>query len=99
MKNIISDKETTIKWCYHNKLLANKRKWPVCNSDMKHTLSSTYSSDGVKWRCQMLDYTKDVSIRKHSWFESSNMTSEEVIELSYWWSTGMKINFEHLKKK
>lgn len=91
MKNVISDKETTINWCFHNKLLANKRKCPVCNCDMKYTLSTTYSSDGVKWRCQKLDHTKDVSIRRNSWFEGSNMTLEEVIELTYWWSTGMKI--------
>ncbi|XP_057292022.1 uncharacterized protein LOC130614603 [Hydractinia symbiolongicarpus] len=55
---------------------------------MKYTLSTTYSSDGVKWRCQKLDHTKDVSIQRNSWFEGSNMTLEEVIELTYWWSTG-----------
>jgi len=54
-----------------------------------------YSSDGIKWRCRKNGHVKDISIRKYSWFEKSNLTIEKVIELTYWWTTGkrrLKIN-------
>lgn len=46
-----------------------------------------YSSDGVAWQCSNKKHS-DISLRKGSWFEKSNLTLEEIIELTYWWSTG-----------
>ena len=88
LSKIISNKEQAISWCMENNLLAKSMQCPTCQSDMLLKFSNTFSSDGCKWRCQKGNHTKDVSIRKKSWFEKSNMTIEEILELTYWWSTG-----------
>ena len=38
-----------------------------------------------------------VNIRKGSWFEQSNLTLEEIIKFSYWWSEGL--TQEEMKKQ
>ena len=60
---------------------------------MQWKVTNTYSSDGCKWRCQNKNH---VSIRKLSWFEGSNLTIEEIIELTYWWTAGNSINIAQI---
>lgn len=84
-------KQSTINWCIKNKLLKSSMACPICKCEMQFKSSPSYSSDGFKWRCQKVNHTKDVSIRHGSWFARSNMTLEEIIELTYWWTTGIQL--------
>ena len=65
------DKEAAMEWCYQNNLLAKSRNCPHCYCCMILTKKST-GSDGLRWRCQKKDHTREISIRKGSWLESSN---------------------------
>ena len=47
-----------------------------------------YSSDGYVWRCRNKGAYHEKSIRTGSWFSNANMTLEECIEITYWWSAG-----------
>lgn len=89
-KNIILDKDTAIHWSFNNSILSNSKNCPICGSKIELKHAPLYSSDGLKWRCQRNGHTKDVSIRKDSWFEGSNLTIQELIELTYLWTTGME---------
>jgi len=85
---IIPNKETALKWAFDNKILASTRKCTICFSPMSLKEAPTYSSDDLKWRCRKNGHAKDISTRKDSWFENSNLTIEEIIELTYWWTIG-----------
>lgn len=62
------------------------------------SIKNQKNSDGLVWRCQKNNHSTEKSIRKGSWFENSNLTIEEVIELTYWWSTGECLILRKLKK-
>ncbi|XP_066925007.1 uncharacterized protein [Clytia hemisphaerica] len=85
---VICNKETAIRWAMDNGLIASSMKCSFCSSDMDLKDAQNYSSDGCRWRCRKKDHSSEASIRKGSWFEKSNLTLEEIIELTYWWSTG-----------
>ena len=88
INEVIPNKETAIQWAFDNNIIASCRQCPVCNSNMQLKDAQNYSSDGCRWRCRNNGHSKDISIRKDSWFEKSNMTIEEIIELTYYWTTG-----------
>ena len=88
LKEVIPDKERALQFCHENKLLPTEMQCPECLAPMKLTKCDTFSSDGYKWRCRRSDHIKDVSIRRGSWFSNSNMTIEEILEFTYWWSSG-----------
>lgn len=88
LRDVICNKDTAIRWSFENNVIARSRQCPVCGSTMELKKAPLYSSDGFKWRCQKSDHIKDISMRKGSWFEKSNLTIEEIIELTYWWTTG-----------
>lgn len=94
LNNIINDKESAIQWSMDIGLLKKEMFCPICNSSMKWTKCNSYSSDQYKWRCQKSNHVKDISIRHSSWFSNSNMTIEEILEFTYWWTTG--IYYYHL---
>ena len=71
LRDIITDKEAAMEWCFQNNLLAKSRNCPHCYCCMILTKKST-GSDGLRWRCQKKDHTREISIRKGSWLESSN---------------------------
>ena len=37
-------------------------------------------------------HNAELSIRKGSWFEHSNMTLEEILKFTYWWSQDLNQN-------
>ena len=51
-------------------------------------------SDGYKWECRRQINGKwhkvEMSIRKDSWVEKSNLSLEEIVKLTYWWCRGLK---------
>ena len=87
--NIINTKTGCINWCMQKKVISSERYCSMCSSKMK-LCETIKTSDGLRWRCQKFSHNQEESIRKNSWLEQSNLTIEEVIELTYWWSTGTK---------
>ena len=81
-------------------MIASKRACPVCGENME-LVECTDRSDGYKWECRKRANNKrhksTVSIRKGSWFEQSNLTLEEIIKFTYWWSEGL--TQEQIKKQ
>ena len=84
----MQDKEMLIHWLMDEGLMAKERSCPICAEEMCLT---RYEDrwDGVKWECRKQVNGKihksEVSIRKGSWFDSSKMTLEEILKLTYWW--------------
>ena len=91
--NILYDMDTTFEWLKKEGLIAVERNCPKCGSKMAWVQCKD-RSDGVKWECRRKvkgkGYCCEVSIRKDSWFEKSNMTLQEIIKYIYWWTTGME---------
>lgn len=89
---ITCDKKSTIQWCQNVGLLSSSYDCPTCSQPMILVTSSSAkaSSDIYVWRCKKMICGKrhqvERTIRKGSWFEHSNMTLEEVVELTYFWS-------------
>lgn len=90
VNNVLYSRNRATNWCFEKNLIAKSRVCKNCKSEML-LRNSNSSSDGMAWRCQKKGHYVETSIRKDSWFESSNMTLEEIIELTYWWSTGIEI--------
>jgi len=82
------NKEHLIEWLMEEKLLARSHLCPQCNTEMK-LIKCEDRSDGCKWECRSQSNGKrhkvELSLRKDSWFERSNMTLEEMLKFTYWW--------------
>ena len=89
---VLCNRETLIGWLMNEGMIASKRACPVCGENME-LVECTDRSDGYKWECRKRANNKrhksTVSIRKGSWFEQSNLTLEEIIKFTDWWSEGM----------
>ncbi len=76
------------KFANERKLICNSRLCPQCDSEMR-LVECDDRSDGCKWECRRQVKGKrhkvELSIRKGSWFEGSNLTLEEILKLTYWW--------------
>ena len=49
-------------------------------------------SDGLKFECQgkgTKRHRMERSIRQNTWFEKSNMTLQEILKFTYWWTIGL----------
>ena len=88
LTEIVNSKENVIKWSQDQQLIATKQTCTTCGSQMNLERCSK-TSDGWHWRCQKMGHDREVSIRKNSWFEAGNMTMEEIVEFTYWWTTGI----------
>ena len=90
---ILHDMDTTFEWLKKEGLIAVERNCPKCGGKMAWVQCKD-RSDGVKRECRRKvkgkGYCCEVSIRKDSWFEKSNMTLQEIIKYIYWWTTGME---------
>lgn len=64
----------------------------MCFTDMQLIPTSDRNAS-LKWECtKQLNKKRhevDVSIRKNSWFEFSNLSLAESIKFIYWWSVKM----------
>ena len=84
----LHDKEVLIQWLMVEGLLAKARLCSVCGEDMK-LVKCDDRSDGFRWECRRQVNNKrhkvEISVRKGSWFEHSNMTMEEILKFTYWW--------------
>ncbi|CAB4036959.1 Hypothetical predicted protein, partial [Paramuricea clavata] len=85
---VLRSKEEIIQWCMDEGLIAKSRLCCHCDLPMK-LVKCEDRSDKYKWECRKSVNGKrhkvEISIRKGSWFEKSNMTLEEVLKFTYWW--------------
>jgi hypothetical protein len=74
-------------------LIACERVCGHCNEGMK-PVECTDRSDGYEWECPRQISGKrlkvELSTRKGSWFDNSNLSLEEILKLMYWWCRDMK---------
>ncbi len=91
-EEMLCNKDRLIGWLMDEKLIAKSRKCGHCNEMMKLVIAND-RSDGFKWECRRQINGKrhrvEISIRKDSWFEKSNLTLEEIVKLTYWWCRGV----------
>ena len=91
-EEMLCNKDRLIGWLMDEKLIAKSRKCGHCNEMMKLVIAND-RSDGFKWECRRQINRKrhrvEISIRKDSWFEKSNLTLEEIVKLTYWWCRGV----------
>lgn len=91
-EEILCNKDRLIGWLVDEKLIANSRKCGHCNEMMKLVIAND-RSDGFEWECRGQINGKrhrvEMSIRKDSWFEKSNLTLVEIVKLKYWWCRGV----------
>ena len=89
LRNYLWTKDYTIEWLKEEKLRARSRICEICQCDMKLRECSD-RSDGYVWECRRQIGRKrhrtERSIREGSSFEHSNLSIEEVIKFTYWWS-------------
>ena len=75
-------KSGVIEWLMDMKLIANNRLCPQCDSGMK-LVECFDRSDGWKWECRKQirgkRHTIELSIRKGSWSDSSNLPLEKIL--------------------
>ena len=87
---VLCRKDITINWCMKEELIARERVCGHCSEQME----CTDRSDRYKWECRRQIGGKrhkvEMSIRKGSWFENSNLSLEEVLKLTYWWCRDVK---------
>ena len=90
-EEILSNNDRLIGWLVDEKLIANSRKCGHCDEMIKLVIAND-RSDGFKSECRRQINGKrhrvEMSIRKDSWFEKSNLTLLE-IKLIYWWCRGV----------
>ena len=84
----MQDKEMLVHWLMNEELMVKERSCPMCAGEMSLTRCED-RSDGLKWECRKQvngkKHRAEVSIWKGSWFDSSKMTLEEILKLTYWW--------------
>ena len=65
-------------------------------ADIEHMklVECTNRLDGYKWECRTQisgkSHKVELSTRKASWFDNSNLSLEEILRLTYWWCRDMK---------
>lgn len=87
----LCNRETLIEWLRQYGLLAKEVMCKNCGEKMKCTPCKD-RSDGLKFECRgkgTKRHRMERSIRENTWFEKSNMSLEEVLKCTYWWSIGL----------
>ena len=91
-ERVLCNRDILIRWLMDEESIASNQKCPTCSQDME-LVECTDRSDGYMWECRRQVNNKQhrcsLSIRKGGWFEESNMTLEEVIQFTYWWTEGL----------
>ena len=80
--------ETLIQWLFTLGLLLDLRgkDCEICEKGrFGLRTDSTFSRDGVFWKCSNKQFGKKVSIRFNSWFSKSNLNLENILFVIYFW--------------
>lgn len=92
VKKHLGSTEQTIYWLQEIGLIASNVVCPKCENEMD-LVPCQDRSDGFKWQCRVRSHSErhymEQSIRKHSWFDNSNMTMIEIIKFTYWWCANL----------
>lgn len=84
---VLFDKCYFIDWLTDKQLIAGVR---ICSCGKKMNVVKTYDrTDPIKFECRSKGHRNEISIRKNSWFSGSNLTMEEIIKITYWWTAGL----------
>ena len=90
--HVLANRDVFIEWLCKKELIATKKSCPSCDQPMNR-IECKDRSDGLKWECRRTinrkSHRTEATIRKDTWFENSNMTLEEIVKFTYWWTTGM----------
>jgi len=85
------NRDFTLEWLKQEGIIASSPLCDRCNEMMTWTACQD-RGDGYRWECRRKAHGKkrmERSIREGSWFEHSNLTIEEVLKLTYWWTQGL----------
>ena len=97
---VLCNRETFVRWLMDEEVIASRLACPICGENMG-LVECMDRSDCYKWECRKRAKHKrhksTVSIGKGSWFEQSNLTLDEIIKFTYWWSEGL--TQEQIKKQ
>ena len=94
LRNHLWTKDYTMEWLKKEKLLAKNRICDIRGRSEVKLRECSDRSDGYVWGCRRQIGRKrhrtEKSIREGSWFEQSNLSIEEIIKFTYWWSQGLE---------
>lgn len=87
----LSHVEGTISYCMDLGLIPSSRICHRCGEIMRlKPCSAAVTSDGYIWQCRKqkggIRCDTSRSIRAGSWFSQSNLTLEEILQITYWWT-------------
>lgn len=92
LRNYLSTREITLQWLRDDGFIASQRICKVCLSPMSW-VSCEDRLDGFRWECRRYLNGKRhravTSIRSGSWFQAANLSIEEVLKFTYWWTSGL----------
>jgi transposase-like protein len=103
---ICKNRRFLIDWLQGKVLLGNFNSiCDICGEgSFRLVEDSSYSKDGVVWRCTNRKCNKKISIREGSWFSKSHLLLEQIVKLTYYWiydlpgdfiSRELKLGSEH----
>ena len=84
---ICSSKERLIFWLREKELLGDLGGlcFVCCKGKLCFRTDSSFSKDGVCWRCSNGKCNKKLSIREGSWFSKSHLVLEQIVKLTYYY--------------
>ena len=91
-EKFLANKETLIELSKEFGILPKQVFCSQCNEIMR-CVQCDDRSDGFEYECRgktVKRHRVEISIRQGSWFEKSNLTHEEILKLTYWWTVGLK---------
>lgn len=87
ISEICSDQRRLIEWLSEEGLLGDfSGGCELCCEGVKRFVKdSSYSKDGVVWRCTNRKCNRKTSIREGSWFKGTHLSLSRVVKLTYYW--------------
>ena len=77
----------TVQFCQQHGLMPIAMTCVTCQQEMAVVYNRGRAKKGIAWRCGMAACRYEVSIRKHTVFESSKLSIQNIIRLLYFWAT------------
>ena len=99
LTSIIFNKDSAVEFCFEMGLLPRTRPCPTCGNNMS-LIKDSKVSDRHRWYCRIKTGPKKhehkLSLRTGTFFEKSNMTIEEILQIVYLWVHGhSQQNIQH----
>lgn len=96
---VIPNKDAALDFCFNMEIIPRLRKCPTCGNPMS-LIKDSKVSDQHRWYCRIKKgpqkHEHRLSIRTGTFFEKSNMTIEEILQIIYMWIHGhSQKNIQH----